>query len=118
MVNHTYDESTDEESALEAQLELDLGMGGITREFLGLISEEELAAALSVTTQTLATWRHHADGPVYAKLGKRVFYRCEDVQEWVKASLRAHPGEGGDWVARAVKHPLEDHSPTPENSGE
>jgi predicted DNA-binding transcriptional regulator AlpA len=54
-----------------------------TRERLGLITPEELAVALEVTTATLQTWRVQDYGPRYVKLGKGVFYRYEEVKEWI-----------------------------------
>jgi predicted DNA-binding transcriptional regulator AlpA len=62
-----------------------------TREKLGLITPEELAAALEVTPTTLQTWRVQDYGPRYVKLGKGVFYRYEEVQEWIASCLASGP---------------------------
>jgi predicted DNA-binding transcriptional regulator AlpA len=61
----------------------DLVIKDTTREKLGLITPEELAAALEVTTTTLQTWRVQDYGPRFVKLGKGVFYRYAEVQEWI-----------------------------------
>lgn len=53
-----------------------------TRADLGLITEDELAAALDVKTNTLQVWRSNGEGPAYVKLGKSVFYRPSDVSSW------------------------------------
>lgn len=58
------------------------------RQDLGLLTEEELAAALDVRLSTLAGWRSRKEGPVFTRLGKRVFYRLDDVIEWI-ASQRS-----------------------------
>jgi predicted DNA-binding transcriptional regulator AlpA len=63
--------------------ELQLQIKDATREKLGLITPEELAAALEVTTTTLQTWRVQDYGPRFVKLGKGVFYRYTEVMEWI-----------------------------------
>lgn len=51
---------------------------------LGMLTEEEMAAALSLSSvSTLATWRSQGKGPSYAKLGKSVFYMVDDVADWI-----------------------------------
>ena len=54
-----------------------------TRQKLGLLTPEELAVTLKVTTTTLQTWRCEGQGPQYIKLGKQVFYRLIDVKDWI-----------------------------------
>lgn len=54
------------------------------RGVIGLITPAELAVAISVTEQTLSTWRTNGEGPDFVKLGKGVFYRLEDILAWVK----------------------------------
>lgn len=53
------------------------------RQELGIYNEQELAAALGVTADTLGQWRAKNTGPDHVKLGKAVFYRREDVAKWV-----------------------------------
>jgi hypothetical protein len=59
------------------------------RNELGLLTEVELAAALGVTVETLATWRGAGQGPDFTKPAKQVFYRCEDVKAWMDGNVRA-----------------------------
>ena len=33
---------------------------------------------------TLAIWRHEGRGPAYCKAAKRIFYRGEDVIDWIR----------------------------------
>lgn len=54
---------------------------------LGLLSEDDLCVVLGVRLQTLQTWRSNKVGPDYVKLGKSVFYRAHDVQEWAKLNV-------------------------------
>lgn len=56
------------------------------RASLGIMSAEDLATALEVTEETLATWRKNGGGPTHAKLGKAIFYRVLDIYDWINAS--------------------------------
>lgn len=58
-----------------------------TRKRLGLLTEAELCAALENKPATLQQWRCEGYGPKYVKLGKSIFYRFADVQEWINASV-------------------------------
>jgi len=68
----------------------------VTRSVLGIIAEEELAAAIRVTVQTLATWRSEGRGPKYAKLGRSVFYRVSDLHEWIADCMEGVEDQSGD----------------------
>jgi len=56
---------------------------------IGLLSEDELATLIDVKSQTLQTWRVQKTGPDFVKLGKSVFYRKSDVEEWIAANVVA-----------------------------
>lgn len=56
--------------------------GGMRLVF-GILSVEDLAIALDVTAETLETWRGKGRGPRFAKLGRAVFYRIDDVTAWI-----------------------------------
>lgn len=81
----------------QTQLELPLQAAPVTpvgymkwpdtiRGELDIYNEAELAGALGVTSDTLAQWRHKGTGPTHIKLGKGVFYRVQDVKDWVEVS--------------------------------
>jgi predicted DNA-binding transcriptional regulator AlpA len=53
------------------------------RHDIAIYDEDELAAALGVTANTLGQWRAKNYGPRHIKLGKGVFYKMADVREWV-----------------------------------
>jgi len=57
------------------------------RSAIELFSEDDLAEVLDVKPPTLATWRAEEKGPDYVKLGKSVFYRKQDVLEWINANV-------------------------------
>lgn len=42
----------------------------------------------AVTLATLATWRSRGLGPAYVKIGGRVLYRREAVEEWEAKNTR------------------------------
>lgn len=40
-----------------------------------------------MSTQHLAALRHKGGGPVYVKLGRKVYYRQSDIDAWIAANL-------------------------------
>lgn len=40
-----------------------------------------------MSTQYLASLRHKGGGPVYVKLGRKVYYRQSDIDAWIKDNL-------------------------------
>lgn len=44
---------------------------------------QEAGERLRVSTSTLAFWRHKGVGPKWAKFGRRVIYRPEDLDAFV-----------------------------------
>jgi predicted DNA-binding transcriptional regulator AlpA len=58
-----------------------------TRKRLGLLTEEELCSALDNKPATLQQWRCEGYGPKWVKLGKAVFYRFSDVEDWINRSV-------------------------------
>jgi hypothetical protein len=63
------------------------GQGTVLRNRLGLLTPEELALVLEVTTDTLREWRRLNRGPDFVRTGKGIMYRECDVQEWVKLNV-------------------------------
>jgi hypothetical protein len=47
-----------------------------------VLTPVELARRLSVHIQTVQYWRDNHRGPRFFKLGRYVFYRLEDVEEF------------------------------------
>jgi|GEM_PF-451010 len=56
-----------------------------------LVDDKEAARALHQKPQTLAGWRCEGKGPVYLKIGRRVFYRRSDLSAWLATQI-VHPG--------------------------
>ena len=52
-----------------------------------LLSPDQVAALLpGVTKGTLAMWRYEHKGPKYYKLGRKVVYALDELEEWLAAS--------------------------------
>lgn len=61
--------------------------GADLRNEMGLMTEDELAALTGLKVETLIMWRGEGKGPDYTKLGRTVFYRRQDVQDWISANV-------------------------------
>jgi len=55
---------------------------------VGIVNEDEMAAILQISHETLATWRTRRRGPPSIKLGKKVFYAVADFGAWVQEELQ------------------------------
>ena len=58
-----------------------------------LLTLDEAAAVLRTPVATLRYWRHLGVGPAGFRLGRRVMYRRDDLDEWVTAQRDAQAGE-------------------------
>ncbi|QNE18080.1 helix-turn-helix domain-containing protein [Kribbella qitaiheensis] len=60
----------------------------------GALSSKNAAAYIDTTEGTLAQWRHRGEGPPFGRIGRKVFYRVEALD----AYLRDHEVDqsGGD----------------------
>jgi excisionase family DNA binding protein len=59
-----------------------------------LLTPEQVAKSLHTTTGVLATWRHTGryDLP-FIKMGRKVLYKADDVQNWLDSRMQNHTGE-------------------------
>jgi len=57
------------------------------RDVFQLLSAADLAALIGVDERTLTVWRSQKRGPDFVKLGRAVFYRQADVDEWIKLNV-------------------------------
>jgi hypothetical protein len=46
----------------------------------------EAADYLRISPHSLAAWRFKQEGPLFIKMGKRVFYRRSDLDQWIAAT--------------------------------
>ncbi len=51
---------------------------------MGLLSPKEAAAYLKVSTNTLATWRHLAQGPKFIRTGRSIKYAQKNLDDYVR----------------------------------
>ncbi|MFI8324494.1 helix-turn-helix transcriptional regulator [Streptomyces sp. NPDC085529] len=51
-----------------------------------LLSTEELAEFLGISTGTLYNWKYQRKGPKAIKVGTLTRYRMRDVEEWLSRS--------------------------------
>jgi predicted DNA-binding transcriptional regulator AlpA len=61
--------------------------GRALRARIGLLSPAEFATLIGIDERTAAVWRNRGAGPDYVKLGRAVFYRLDDVQDWIKLNI-------------------------------
>lgn len=54
-----------------------------------LITPTEAADYLHISASTLARWRTYGGGPLYIKLGGRVFYRIFNLDEFIAKGIHA-----------------------------
>lgn len=62
-----------------------------------LLDTEAAAAYVRLSPRTLERYRVTGEGPVYLKLGRRVFYRVRDLDLWLDEKRRrstSDPGPG------------------------
>lgn len=51
------------------------------------LSPDQVAALLpGITKGTLAMWRYEHKGPNYYKLGRKVVYALDELEEWIRSS--------------------------------
>ena len=69
----------------------------ISDQALRHLNQIELAARWNISHRTLERWRWTGEGPRFVKLGGRVVYRLEDVEEYEREQIRAstadHPSK-------------------------
>jgi predicted DNA-binding transcriptional regulator AlpA len=59
--------------------------------FEGLVTRDDLARHLGISTDTLARWEGRGTGPTSIKVGRRVLYRAATVNAWLRGLERPRP---------------------------
>ncbi|KAB1947456.1 hypothetical protein BI49514_03240 [Brevibacterium iodinum ATCC 49514] len=54
----------------------------------GVFTPEDLAKRYDTSTAALATLRHKGKGPRFFKMGRRVYYRLDDVLAYEEAAMQ------------------------------
>ena len=66
-----------------------MGVADMDKHLPQALNNERIAADyLDVPVATMRWWRHAGGGPVYVKMGNKVRYRLEDLDGFIKSSLR------------------------------
>lgn len=65
-------------------MEAETTIGKTLRARLALMTQDELAALLEVSRDTLREWRRGETGPDYIRAGKAIMYRESDVKAWME----------------------------------
>lgn len=93
------------------------------RGFLQLLNEDELADVIGVKPQTLQVWRTRRQGPPFVKLGKQVYYRNRDIEDWIAANVTinddppANDNEPEKPFSTIIGAPFFDRSSDPDSPG-
>jgi len=58
-----------------------------------LLTIEEAAERTRLSVATLRFMRHRGEGPPSGKLGRRLFYRVDDLDAWIDAQFQAGASE-------------------------
>lgn len=54
-----------------------------------LLTVHEVAGMLGIPEATLRWWRHADSGPRSIRLGRRIYYRQSDLEDWITSEANA-----------------------------
>lgn len=54
----------------------------------GLLTTQEAAQYLRLSSKTLSRWKAAGTGPVYYPIGGRVYYKIADLDDWIEAQAQ------------------------------
>ncbi|MDV7272122.1 helix-turn-helix domain-containing protein [Thioclava sp. A2] len=64
----------------------------VMKSILGeLISRADLATALRMSPETLCRWGTQRIGPAPTRIGRKVYYRRDSVEQWLRAQEQSMP---------------------------
>ena len=66
------------------------------------LNTAQAARILQLSSRTLEKFRIRGGGPVYMKFGVRVFYRPDDILDWVERTVRTSTSDPGPKQSRSV----------------
>ena len=67
-----------------------------------LMSPQELADDLGLSLATLADWRSQGRGPAYLKVGRKIWYPRNRVENWLQSRLKETTEDGPKEAIREV----------------
>lgn len=66
------------------------------------LNTAQAARILQLSSRTLEKFRIRGGGPVFMKFGVRVYYRPEDLFDWVERTVRTSTSDPGPMHPRSV----------------
>jgi hypothetical protein len=69
------------------------------------LNQIDLAARWNISHRTLERWRWTGEGPRFVKLGGRVVYRLEDVEDYEREQIRASTTDNAERAAASGARP-------------
>lgn len=60
-----------------------------------LLSQQDVAPLLGLSTKTLEAWRVRGGGPKFVRVGRLIRYRRRDIQDWLQARTVSSTSEVG-----------------------
>jgi hypothetical protein len=57
------------------------------------LTPDALASRWNLTSKTLTQWRWNGKGPSFLKIGHRVLYRVEDIEQFEKQQVRQNTSQ-------------------------
>ena len=80
--------TTTQDSTRDATEKTALKNIAVSTPVFGLMTSNQVAAALALSNKTLAAWRSSGRSPLpFLRLGSRVRYRSEDVLAWLESRM-------------------------------
>lgn len=58
-----------------------------------ILTVNDAADILRLNVRTLERWRQTGEGPRYVKMGRRVGYRRNDLEDWLEANVTTSTSE-------------------------
>jgi|LauGreDrversion4_2_1035121.scaffolds.fasta_scaffold165115_2 excisionase family DNA binding protein len=72
------------------------------------LTVNQIATLLQRSLRTLETWRRNGNGPPFIRIGRRVLYRCSDIEAWLAENRyrsRAHELQANSSLPTARNNP-------------
>jgi len=61
-----------------------------------LLTPKQAAELLCMSEMTLRKWRWEGKGPQFVKMGRKVVYRQNDLQEFIQSMVRTSTSDTGE----------------------
>ncbi len=79
---------------------------------MSLLTEQQTANLLSVSTRTLQNWRQFGKGPKHVKVGRGIRYDEAALQEWLAGRIAENTRQGAYLMRHGALPPVAKQSKT------